>query len=88
MWADQDRSVPIEPFGFLIRSGLWLNINDLASLAVPTYQVTLLPFRVNDIRVGRVCRRLVAVGEDGHVPVAIADAGLVVRAARSLLSGS
>ena len=85
MRADQDGRIPVKAFAFLVRGGLGLDVNPFAGNAIVADQVAFLPLGVNDVRVGRVDRWLMAVGKQRDEPVTVANPVDVVRAGRAAL---
>ena len=86
MRADQDWRIPVIAFRRLIFAGLWLDVNALACLAVIACQVSLLPLRIDDIRVFGIDRGLVTIAEQRNKPVGILDTHVIVRARRPTLT--
>ena len=74
MGTDENRSVPVEAVHVLAFPGLRLDVDDFPVLAVIADQVALLPLGINDIRIGGVHGRLMAIAEQGNEPVRVADA--------------
>ncbi len=83
--ADQDRRVPVEAVPRLVLRRLRLDVDDLAGAPVVADQVPLLPLGVDDVGIPRLDGGLVAVGEDGDEPIAVADPVDVVGAYGSTL---
>ena len=87
MRGNQQRRVPVPSqcrtlFGFL-----GLDIDGFPRLAVVPHKTTILPLRINGVGIIRIHSRFEPVAKDGHKPVAIADAMLVVGARGTSLGG-
>ena len=83
MRTDQYRCIPVVAFLDLALQWLRADVDTLAGCPVVSRQVAFLPVRVNDVRVGRVCKRLMSVGAEDKVPVRITNADVVIRSARA-----
>ncbi len=78
MRAEDERRIPVPAqrraaFGFLR-----LDVDPLARAAIVAHQPAILPLRINDIRIRWVDHRVEPVAEDGHEPVAVANAVNVI----------
>ena len=80
---DDQRRVPVPFVGVLISTWLRGDRKPLAGDAVKPRQAAVLILRINNIGVGRIELRLVAITELGDPPVSIADAVGVGVAGRS-----
>ena len=81
--TDQQRRIPVPHDRWLLGSLSRLDVGVLAALAVVPHQPTVLPLRVDKVRIGRVDHRLVTIAADRHKPVFVGDAGATGRARRT-----
>ena len=77
--ADQQRGIPVEPFGSVAGRRLGLDVDDLVAVPIDPLQVPDLGLHVHGVRIVRVEGDAVAVGPERHGPVLVADAVRVHR---------
>ena len=78
--ADQDRRIPVDALGLFISGRQRFDVNTLAGAVVVAGQVALLPVCINDVGIGWIRGRLVAIRAQGQVPVFVANANNIIRA--------
>ena len=86
MRADHNGCIPVESLSRFVSFRLWLDENHFAGLAVKPHQIALLPFRIDDIRIGRIDRLSMSITKQGYKPVTVANAVIAIRPGRAALT--